>query len=201
MKDWVGNGNSVFKTLGASNHTDANRATDDYYATSPKAIDLLLKKVELPHIVVEPACGEGHLSERLKEKGHDVYSYDIVDRGYGEKRDFFSFNNPIVSDKYAIVTNPPYKYALEFILHSLAIVKEGGVICMFLKTTFLEGKKRWRDLFSKTPPKMVLQCIERVYCAKNGDFEYMRKYVGNAVSYAWFVWEKGYKGPTTIDWI
>lgn len=126
MKDWVGNGNSVFKTLGASNHTDANRATDDYYATSPKAIDLLLKKVELPHIVVEPACGEGHLSERLKEKGHDVYSYDIVDRGYGEKRDFFSFNNPIVSDKYAIVTNPPYKYALEFILHSLAIVKEGG---------------------------------------------------------------------------
>lgn len=48
---------------------------------------------------------------------------------------------------------------------------------------------------------MVLQCIERVYCAKNGDFEYMRKYVGNAVSYAWFVWEKGYKGPTIIDWI
>lgn len=34
MKDWVGNGNSVFKTLGASNHAKAMREQDDFYATS-----------------------------------------------------------------------------------------------------------------------------------------------------------------------
>jgi hypothetical protein len=29
------------------------------------------------------------LSERLKELGHEVWSYDIVDRGYGEVQNFF----------------------------------------------------------------------------------------------------------------
>jgi hypothetical protein len=37
-------------------------------------------------------------------------------------------------------------------------------------------------------------------CAKNADFEEARK-MGSAVSYAFFIWEKGYKGPTTLDWI
>jgi len=35
-------------------------------------------------------------------------------------------------------------------------------------------------------------------CAKNGDFE---KYTSSAVAYAWFVFEKGYKGDTIVRWI
>lgn len=61
----------------------------DFYATSPEAIDKLASKFEIPHIVLEPCCGQGHLSERLKELGHEVWSYDIVDRGYGEVQNFF----------------------------------------------------------------------------------------------------------------
>ena len=72
---------------------------------------------------------------------------------------------------------------------------------MFLKTTFLEGEKRHRLLFNKYPPqKRILQFSKRVICAKNAEFQKMRK-VGSAVSYAWFVWEKGYKVETTITWI
>lgn len=41
-KDWDGNSNSIYKTLGASSHTDKERETNDYYATEPKAIELLL---------------------------------------------------------------------------------------------------------------------------------------------------------------
>ena len=60
MSDWVGNGNSVYKTLGASNHTDKEREKDDYYATDPIAIDKLLT-VERPNENVwECACGAGH---------------------------------------------------------------------------------------------------------------------------------------------
>ena len=33
-KDWVGGSAAVFKTLGASNHTDADRQREDYYATA-----------------------------------------------------------------------------------------------------------------------------------------------------------------------
>ena len=89
MKDWTGNKNSVFKTLAASNHTETERESMDFYATQPEAIDLLLKKVKLPHVILEPACGIGTLSERLKKYGHEVHSYDIVDRGYGEVQNFF----------------------------------------------------------------------------------------------------------------
>lgn len=43
MKDWTGNNNSVYKTLGASNHTDKERQIEDFYATEPKAAELLLE--------------------------------------------------------------------------------------------------------------------------------------------------------------
>lgn len=32
MKDWTGNSNSIWKTLGASNHTDKERQSEDFYA-------------------------------------------------------------------------------------------------------------------------------------------------------------------------
>lgn len=71
---------------------------------------------------------------------------------------------------------------------------------MFLKTTFLEGKKRYKELFSIFPPMLVLQFVERMICAPDGDFKTAGA-KGSAVSYAWFVWKKGYHGDTKIDWL
>lgn len=88
-KDWTGNKRTVFSILSASNHSETDRQTHDFYATSPDAIDKLDSKFEIPHIVLEPCCGQDHLSERLKELGHEVWNYDIVDRGYGEVQNFF----------------------------------------------------------------------------------------------------------------
>lgn len=200
-KDWTGDGNSIFKMLGASNHTDKERETHDYYATSPEAIDLLKKKIDLPKQILEPACGSGCLSERLVELGHEVKSYDLIDRGYGEVQDFFKMTEPPFEGDFAIVTNPPYKIVTPWVLHCLELVPEGSLVCLFLKTTFLESKGRYEKIFRNYPPHKVLQCIERVLCAKNADFDYMRKHGGSAVSYAWFVWRKGTKEPTILDWI
>ena len=41
-----------------------------------------------------------------------------------------------------IVTNPPYRYATEFIEKALSLVYSGNKVCMFLKVQFLEGKAR-----------------------------------------------------------
>lgn len=71
---------------------------------------------------------------------------------------------------------------------------------MFLKLQFLEGKER-RKLYDEYPPKVVYVSSSRILCAKNGDFEKMVEGGGSAVAYAWFVWEKGYKGDTIIKWI
>lgn len=76
------NQNKVFRTLGASSHTEHERQADDYYATNPIAIDKLLKVENPNHTIWECACGGGPLSERLIEYGYNVYSTDIKDRGY-----------------------------------------------------------------------------------------------------------------------
>ena len=68
---------------------------------------------------------------------------------------------------------------------------------MFLKIQFLEGKAR-RKLFDEQPPKVIYVSTKRLKCAMNGDFERYAK--SNAICYAWFIWEKGYKGDTIIRW-
>ena len=203
MKDWYGNSNSIYKTLGASNHTDKEREIDDYYATDPIAIDKLLT-VEIPSSLIwECACGEGHLADRLYEKGFKVYASDKVNRGYGIVQDFLQINQSDASwiKDCDILTNPPYKYAKEFVLHALDLVGDGHKVYMFLKLTFLEGKTRYKELFSKFPPQKIYVFSERVMCAKNGDFQKMKNGGGSAVAYAWFVWQKGWKDKTIIEWI
>lgn len=204
MQDWTGNKNSIYKTLGASNHTPKDREQDDYYETDPKAIDALIKSEKLNNRIWECACGAGHLSERLIEKGYFVYSSDIKDRGYkrlNALKDFLEAERAPYDAKYDIVTNPPYKYAKEFVLKSLELLPEGCKCCMFLKIQFLEGKTRYKELYSKFSPKTVHVFSERIICAKNADFEGVRAGGGSAVAYAWYIWQKGYKGETKIKWI
>ena len=204
MKDWTGNVNSVFKTIGASNHTGNDREQDDYYATDPKAIDKLLTVEHLSNYIWECACGEGHLSKRLRETGHFyIMSSDIVRRNdeCTFVADFLKLNDApgfTGIDKFDIITNPPYKYAKEFVLKALDLLPHGCRCYMLLKLTFLEGKARFEEIFSKTPPKAVYAFSERIQCAKNGEFNLHNN---GAVAYAWYVWQKGWTGLTTLDWI
>ncbi len=186
----------MFKAIGASNHTDKDREKDDYYATEPKAAELLCDEVKFHNTIWEPACGQGHLSEVFKKYGYEVISSDLIDRGYGiGGKDFLQCSFPFYGD---IITNPPYKYAQEFVEHALSIVPNGYYVAMFLKLTFMEGKKRQR-LFNESPPQTIFVASSRLNCAMNGDFE---RYPSNgAIAYAWYLWEKGYKGKTTIKWI
>lgn len=69
--------------LGVNNNVQ--REENDFYATNPKALKLFLNEFnELNNKVWECACGKGHLSQFLTEKGYEVYSSDLVNRGYGE---------------------------------------------------------------------------------------------------------------------
>ena len=166
----------------------------DYYATSPKAVELLLEKEQFYPCIWEPACGEGHISRVLKERGYAVVSSDLIDRGYGVGGIDF-LKSEAANFTYDIITNPPYKYAKEFVEHSLEIVQEGRKVAMFLKLTFLEGQSR-RELFRKHPPKTVYVSSARLQCGKNGDFS-----GASMVAYAWFVWKKGWVGATELQWI
>lgn len=193
-KDWRGGTASTFKTIGASNHCDHPRADKDYYATEPAATEWLTKIEKLTSPILEPSCGEGHISRVLMDAGYEVESRDLADRGFGKIADFLADCNTEWHGD--IVTNPPYAFAQEFVEKALEIIPEGRKVAMFLKLTFLEGKKR-AILFEKYPPRRVWVSHARLKCAMNGDFENTG---GSATAYGWFVWEKGYKGSPEIRW-
>lgn len=155
----------IYRTMGASNHTQKSRAEQDFYATDPKAVELLLAQERFSKCILEPACWEGHISKVLWDHGYIVNSSDIVDRKYWIVRDFFTlpkeFSLPISYRDWDIITNPPYSQAQEFIEHSLKITQPWAKIAMLLKLQFLEGEERSS---SKSTLRRLYMCILREWC-------------------------------------
>lgn len=195
-----GNATKVYTTIGASSHSNTDREEDDYYATPPKAVKQLIQLEDFCHNILEPCCGEGHIAKTLIDLGYNVESSDLIDRGYGDR--FCSIMDLEGPYDKCIITNPPYKYALEFAEKCLDLVSDGHKVAMFLKLSFLETSKRYY-FFKRYPIKKVYVSSNRLGCGKNGYFDLVDKdgeiNAGSAVCYAWFVWQKGYEGPTIID--
>jgi hypothetical protein len=204
MSDWVGNSNSIFKTHGASNHCENDREINDFYATPPIATNALIRYCQNNNIdifsktIFEPACGKGHISECFKNIGCNVISHDLVDRNYADKLEDFLQTNYENLD-YNIITNPPYKFAKEFVEKSIESINNDNYVCMLLKITFLEGTKRL-EMFKKYPPYKILIFSDRINCSAGGDFNKDSE-LGGAVGYAWYIWKKGNNNLPTIDWI
>jgi len=189
----------VIKTLGASNHTEEQREINDYYATDPQALLDFLKAFEedqqtLSNLIWEPACGEGNIAKELIKKGHIVKSTDLIDRGFGKCQDFLKVSTDTIFDG-DIVTNPPYVYSEDFVRRSLSIVGKNKKVIMLFKMQFVESVKRYK-LFEKYPPRFIYVHSRRIKIWKNNT-----KSVPQALCYAWFVWQKGYKGATVLRWI
>ena len=202
-KNWTGNKKSLFVTLGATGHSSYEREEYDFYATSPKAVELFYKhwwdRLGLGNKIWEPAVGNGHIAETLKHliDGIELRVSDIVVRDYPcEQLDFLMSGDKV--HEYDIVTNPPYKYAREFVEHAISLIDTGHFVVMLLKLTFLEGQARYH-MFAKHPPKWVIVHSSRVQVALGGDPKMFDK--SSAAAYAWFVWQKGYKDAPRVGWI
>lgn len=184
---------NVYSTLGASNHAQGERARFDLYCTHPKAVAELLKLEDFPNRIWEPCDGLGHISDTLANNGYDVRRSDIVSRGRDiEVMDFLKCDGEVWDG--AIVTNPPYSCAMEIIRKALSVVEDGCKVAMWLRILFLESKQR-QQLFKEFPPRRIWVSSSRIPCSdRDGNFR------GSAQGYAWYIWEKGYKGETTIGW-
>lgn len=195
----MNNINKTYSCIGASNHSKTDRQVDDYYATPPRMVKLLCKLETFHKDILEPCCGEGHISKALIDLGYNVESSDLVNRGYGDRFcSIMDYKGPIKKD---IITNPPYKYATDFVRKSLEIVDTGYRVAMFMKLTFLETVKRY-ELFKEYPIEKIYVSSKRTGCVKDGKFT-IRDKNGDldgcgAVCFAWFIWTKGYSGDTTV---
>lgn len=200
MPDWRVNKNA--NMLYTTNENN-NREKDDFYATDPNSLIRFLEKIKEDSLVLGPniwecACGSGVLSDVLKKYGYNVLSTDLVDRGYGGAV-LWDFLKPSKTNLFRgdILTNPPYKYALEFVKTALDYVPEGNKVIMFLKISFLEGQER-KKFYQENPPKYIYVFSDRQTCYINGDFSVKK---GSTVCYCWYVWEKGFKGEPVIRWL
>lgn len=142
---------NTFVTMGA-NGLVSDREENDFYATEPKATELLLEKEVFNKNILEPCAGMGHIRDVLVSHGYDVTATDLIYRGVDNIKQEDVFN--IKEFNGDIITNPPYKIALPILKHCLDIIPDGNKVAMFLKVLFLEGKERKR-FFEENPPRYI----------------------------------------------
>ena len=179
---------------------NTDRIAHDYYATPPRAVIEILKYESFSEKIWEPCCGGGHIAETLKGFGFQVQATDLFNYGYGKSGiDFLKHKTLVDAD---IVTNPPYIQAELFIRQGISLLTATHKLAMFLRLNFLETQNRGQ-LFEEYPPALIYVSSSRLGCAPNGNFKKRANgelYYPSSVIYAWFIWEYGYIGTTSLHW-
>lgn len=171
----------------------ANRPVGDFYRTPPVGTRSLLAVERFEGLTWEPACGDGAISEVLREAGVPVVSTDLYDRGYGETGiDFLTARPP--DGVQNVVTNPPYTHAQEFAEHALAVASHK--VALLCRLGWLEGQRR-REFF-ETSHLWVFSY--RLNVSRNG-VDMGDGGRGGMVAFAWYVWEKVHVGPPNLGWL
>ena len=166
---------------------------DDCYDTAPVAIRTLMKVERLPRVILEPCCGTGNIVHELRRAGHIVIASDINARGCPDS----SVRNFLDPAPYrycdAIVTNPPYVLAEDFIRVGLS---RAPLVIMLLRLAFLESVRR-SDILDGGQLARVHVFANRLPMQHRADWTGKR--ASSAIAFAWFVWSQHHKGPATID--
>jgi len=158
----------------------------DSYATPSSATHSLMKRIKFEGIIWEPACGDGDMLRVLEQYNPSMGS-DIVT---GD--DFLKANSMLSVPN--IITNPPYKLAEQFVRQANKLASEK--VAMFLRLNFLESQGRYQ-MFKSLPLEWVLVfCKRQTLHPKD-----VIVTTGGTIAYAWFIWNKTYKGNPQIDWI
>lgn len=194
-----------------------DRVENDFYATNPIAVKMLLDKLSIPNIdikrgILEPSVGQGHIIEGINSwihdhslNGVDIKRYttclDIKDRGYPNTivQDFLTYNP---NKKFNwIITNPPFSIATDFVKKGMELLDDNGRMDLFLKIQFLEGELRI-DLFDKYPPKYIYVFRNRMATWNNGKpTDSNGKKWATTMCHAWFVWYKNSKTEPIVRWL
>jgi hypothetical protein len=171
---------------------------DDLYETPTVVTEALLRVEDLPHRIWEPAAGRGAIVNVLRGRGHDVVATDLVDYGIPGQEARRDFLLERAQDGVgAIVTNPPYKLADQFVEHALKLCPR---VIMLLRLAFLESVRR--------TPILDSGHLARVHVFKRrAPMMHREGWTGpkitSALAFAWFVWDRSHSGSTTLhrlDW-
>jgi hypothetical protein len=173
-----------------------NTRGDDLYETPDVAVHALMRVEQLPGVIWEPACGPGRIVNVLRGAAHKVFATDLVDYGCPDSEsriDFLMERHPPFHVG-AIVTNPPFKLANEFVAHALTL----GVpkVVMLLRLNFYESQRRCGILDSGLLARIHV-FRKRLPMMHRAGWEGRK--ANSGMPFAWFVWSLDHTGPTIID--
>jgi hypothetical protein len=174
-------------------HTYAERG-NDLYETPAVAVHALLKAEQLPHCLWDPACGRGAIVDVLRAAGHKVLGSDLVDYNRTDcfwGRDFLDISY-LPKGCEAIVTNPPFKLANEFVAHAIRLCPK---VIMLLRLAFLESERRCNILDDAGLARVHVFRRRLPMMHRAG---WTGPKASSGVAFAWFSWEFGYKGPVHV---
>lgn len=178
----------------------------DFFPTPPWATRAFLREVLQAEFasfcfgsVWEPAAGQGHMVEVLREAFEVVHGSDVEDYGAGFQVGSFTGVGPDVVPRRSvdwIITNPPFNLAVEFAERALTEARIG--VALLLRSNWMEGAERYERLFRDRPPRFIAQYCERVPMVA-GRWD---PAAASATSYAWFVWHQAhFRRETRVIWI
>lgn len=172
-----------------------NQRKDDLYESPPEAVHALLRAERLPHTIWEPACGPGVIVRILRAAGHDVLATDLVDYESPDQGfhgwDFLS-EHRLPNLVEAIVTNPPFKNAGEFVAKALELCPK---VIMLLRLAFLESERRTPILDNGHLARVHVFRKRLPMMHRHG---WEGKYSNSGMAFAWFVWDRAHSGPTEL---
>ena len=179
----------------AGGNSSKKRVKDDFYATFPEDVLPLLEVEKFLWGIWEPACGDGAISDVLISEywKDNVYSSDLVDRGYWDINMDFIKQDIMPNWIQNIITNPPFENAINFVDKWMALLPEWWKMALLLKLAFFEGKNR-EHIYANYPPKTAYVFKKRLSFRRSWENS---KYKWWFLSFAWYVWEKWYWNTST----
>ncbi len=194
---------TIFDVYSKVKKNDPDRNENDLYPTPPLATYILHKYIDLPHNIVEPTAGRGNISIELIRNGYNVQSFDLFEYdnplcNITTGQDVLELQKPAGAE--ALITNPPYHKNLPHVIAEKGI-SEYNMTALFVRLTFLEGKKR-KKLFTNHPPCDIIFLSDRIRF-DTGLVEPIEKkdQLGGMIAYCWVVFRKDHVGPTNLRWV
>jgi hypothetical protein len=190
-----GAGEKIRRGTGVAMHPHAERGLD-LYETPESAVRALLEVERFNGPIWEPACGPGAIVRVLRNSGHTVVATDIKDDAYGCPDstggvDFLK-QTAAPTGVTAILTNPPFMHANEFVRHALTLVPR---VVMLLRLAFLESQGR-SDILDGGQLARVHVFRNRLPMMHRSTWEGAE--ASSAMAFAWFSWDREHHGPTEL---
>jgi hypothetical protein len=169
-----------------SSRAMSERGLDPYFTCPEATISLLyLERAYLPRAILDPCAGDGAITKLMAQHGYETYANDIEDYGLeGCSIGNYLATQPLPLTE-GIVTNPPYKLAVEFLLKAIG---EADYVALLVRSMFLIEAESRDAFFEEHPPVRVYHSSQRL--PRMHHIGWTGRRSSSQTPYSWAVWDR-----------